>query len=453
MRARLAERVSTQKKVPQKSGIGGLSGLQQLVDRAKKAQIPNQLASDDPRIQGRPAPQQEWAGQQQAAGAKDPKPSTEGDRWKGYAANQAMNYGPKAASFGAQVAGLLPGQGSSLPAFVGPLTTSGSPAMVAATSGGAAAPSALGTLGAITPWLGLGGQALSYGMQGYDAAKSLTDSTAANDASGGVKGALLSGGPMTAWAAPLVDVVGIKSGKHKDQYQRDSILDYLKGNNFLGQDNKIKLAGGGTFDLGDETIDGLGTLNNKSYNINWDDPRTHELVGSIQPLVDMMIGNSSDKRTSDLTGKLVNAALASGDMSMDSVRGFYEQAGFDREKAAAAVAQMASDAQRLPPDRRDAYLAAIDKLFPGGASTSSGGASKGESKKKKGGSKKPTTAVASPITPPSFAPPVAPVPGAPTDYGQALLDVRQRNTSDPINAQLNPLTASPFTMRRIPRRV
>ncbi len=430
---------------------------------------PEQLAeqaSTDLRNGGRPATPfappvasaTPWAGQaQQGAGTPDPKGPTEGDRIKGFAMNTAMDQAPRAIEAGGQAAGIF----SSAAPVLGNTAASASAAGGAALTGNLGAASTYGTAAATPvsaiasamPWLGLAGQAYLYGKNGYDAAKGLTNSTASDDANSAIKAGLLATGPLAGWAAPLVDVVGFKSGKHKDQYQRDAIIKHLRDNKFIDEKNTIGLAGGGRFDLGDETISGLGTKNDKSYNINWEDPRVNEAVGAIQPLVDVLLGNSSEKRTSDLTGKLVNAALSSGDMSTDSIRGFYEQAGFDREKAAAAINELAKDAERLDPARRDAYLAAIDKLFPSAQASTPSTASTSSSSGQGRGNSKPKTKPA--ITPPVAAPiptgPAAPG-GAPVDYGQAIVDVYKNNTSNPITAGLNPVTQPPFSLNPLARR-
>lgn len=469
------------------------------------------IAERSSRTEGRPTPQPQaqpadsrnggrpaWYGANQPASAQQlPKGPSQGDKLKAIGAQEGTRWGtraaqqlpkllsaaPAASSYGAgmapianqslgaynsvasgfggglggaSVAGVAGGVGGS--GLTGGGLSAGAGAYNSVASGfgggisgaGSAAPATTSMLLSTLPWLGLAGQAYQYGTQGYDAYKKLTNDTAADDGSGSVKAALLSTGPFAGWAAPLVDVVGLKSGKHKDQYQRDAIRKYLKDNGFIDENYNVKLANDGTFNIGDETQSALNVEGNRVYNIDWSDPRTHEMVGAIQPLVDMMIGNH-EKRGSDLTGMLVNAALSSGDSAMDSIRGFYQQAGFDRESAAAAINKLAEDAERLSPERRDAYLAAIDGLFPLAQSAAAVHSSAPKSSSGQGGGKPKAPVI--PVAPPAPAPPpVAPVPApSPVDYGQAIANVYQQNAGTPPNAALNPNTLSlnPNARRRV----
>ncbi len=244
---------------------------------------------------------------------------------------------------------------------------------------------------------------------------------------------------------PILNAVGLGNKREAGNQSRKDTNAALMSNGFLEKDYSVQLADGNRFNFGDDELQGKNLLNDRSYNLNWDDPQTGELVGAVQPLVDAMLPNGNDQRAREqATAKLVNAALASGD-PLANIKGFYNAGGFaDRNAIYGKITELSQDAERMAPEQRDAYYAAIDKLFgvggPAAAQTQSAQSSGGSSG---GGSSR------QPSTPPPSAPPPPGLPPTPvtpdTNFVQAITDTYAHNTSDPVTTLLNPVTAPPFS--------
>jgi hypothetical protein len=235
------------------------------------------------------------------------------------------------------------------------------------------------------------------------------------------------------------------NGREAGNQSRKDTNAALQGIGFLDKDYQVKNADGKTFNFGDDELMGRNLLNDRSYNLDWNDPMTGELVGAVQPLVDAMLPNGNDERArGQAVAKLVNFAKMGGD-PLENIKGFYAQGGFaDRNSIYGKVTELSQDAERMAPEQRDAYYAAIDKLFgvggPAVAQTQSAQSSGGSSG---GGSSR------QPSTPPPSAPPPPGQPPTPvtpdTNFVQAITDTYAHNTSDPVTTLLNPVTAPPFS--------
>ncbi len=266
-------------------------------------------------------------------------------------------------------------------------------------------------------------------------------------------------GGISEVARPVIDA--FSSRRHPDDARRKGANESLRSSGFLDENYNVQGPNGAFFNIGeDETHGGTKvsgqegamiegrTPGNRAYNLNMDDPMTGEYIGSVQPLVDILLPNGNDDvARGQMVAKLVNAAVSSGD-PMGFIKHLYTQGGYtDRNSAYSKVLELSQDAERLPPDRRDAYLAAIDKMY--GVPGASGGGSPAPAAQTSGGSSgggsRPTPAAA-PAPPPAAAPTPPPVPGAPdVNFPQAIADVYANNTSDPVTTLLNPVTAPPFT--------
>lgn len=252
-----------------------------------------------------------------------------------------------------------------------------------------------GTISSAAPYLGAAGAALSA----YNLADNFGDMS---NQQGALSGAGLGAG--LGMAAPLLGFAALgpvgllaaaalgaggglglaqfTTGKHPEQKDRDLMRNAFEEAGLLSKDQNtgshlVGLAGGGAFDVGrdDDTPYynvGYGT---PGY-VGWEDLQRGtatpadvdayitenfgQTVGAIDPLMGAMTGYDPKLR-SDFTGYLTNAAHSSGN-PMANVRGFYEQAGFDRDKIYGATVD-AYNRGELDAQTADAYRAAIDRVF------------------------------------------------------------------------------------------
>jgi len=114
-------------------------------------------------------------------------------------------------------------------------------------------------------------------------------------------------------------------------------------------------------------------LNSRAYNVANNSMGTKEgqTVGALNPLSAILTSrqgaegfNNPDpnKRMSDLTGMMTNSALGSGDPIKD-ITSKYAQAGLNHNSAYEAILKLREGGQISDDNTRDAYLAAIDKLY------------------------------------------------------------------------------------------
>lgn len=308
----------------------------------------------------------------------------------------------------------------------------------------AAAGNTFGVLGGALPVAGLAGMAVLAGQQGLDAWKKMQD--AKTSSAGTIKAAMMTN-PMTAWAAPLVDYLGITSGKHPDQYRRDAVRDYLKEIGAVGDDYMLELAdGAGAYDIGKDGSDAR-------YNLDFNKEGVGDLVGLAQGLAAALTGGDQ-KLTSDFTGYLVNAAMSGGD-PVANLRHFAEKMKLDHDTAYGLVHQLAQpgaegESAKLSKELSDAYKNGLDQLFGVGAYGSGEAAPSGKKKSSGGGGgKKPKDEAPGPVTPVAPTPPPSPPVDSPTapvsvqDYVDAIMAVQAANQTDESKKKKsNPLMRS-----------
>lgn len=315
----------------------------------------------------------------------------------------------------------------------------------------------VGTLGTAASLLGPTAVAAYYGPSAVEHGGEIIGNAVKGDfdkidSDSAVKGTLLSN-PVTAWAVPIMDKLGIdiNSGKHKDQQMRDAGRDAIAQQGVAIKENGkhyIELADGSRFDLWKDG-DWQG------YKVGWNDPdfdveafgrgeigagKYHDAIGMTAPLAVIQFQGSSPKLAVDFTGYYSNAVMQSGDPTANAQK-LYADAGLDRDSAYTAILQMGPKEDggngTLDAGARDAYLAAIDKLFgvpgPGSgasapASHSSGGGGRSQ------GSSAPTPAT--PYTSPT-GPVVTPIQTPPTqqpvseeDYVQAIINTYANNAPE-----------------------
>lgn len=238
-----------------------------------------------------------------------------------------------------------------------------------------AAPSAgntFGVLGGLGSTIGLAGQAYQYGSEGIKAYNELKDSK--TSAQGGIRAALLAGGPFSAWATPVVDFLGIKSGKHKDQYGRDAINKRLQEAGIIDDKYQLQNADGSAWDFG---LDGGARLEGghldgkrQRFDIDFNDQRAVSLIPGLDALSTVLAGGDK-KLVSDLTGKFANAATASGDPTQN-VMSYYQKAGLDHSKVYNAIDQMSrpgpdGQAPQISKEESDRLKNGLDSFFGVGA--------------------------------------------------------------------------------------
>jgi hypothetical protein len=277
------------------------------------------------------------------------------------------------------------GAGAPTAAGVGGATTfasaeaaqaAGYTAVGSAADGGVLAIPATGGWGAAAaaalPWLGVAGLAVGTGMAGLDAFKNGEH----KGWLGGTKEGIKSAGALN--AVPLLGqvpwVAGALSGgfggkKHKDQYAREAIEGTMKQGGFLDDQNEYTLADGNKFSFG---IDGTHTLQNQGqnidnksdrhyYDVDFSDPRAGTAVAALQGLGAIFAGDDK-KHQRDITGKLVNAALSSGDPG-ENIMKMIEDAGFKgHDQIYGAIHLMAED-KRISKEFADSVKNGLDEFY------------------------------------------------------------------------------------------
>lgn len=309
----------------------------------------------------------------------------------GYAINQSINSGAGAAT--SQALGMT---APSTPVVVG--------AKPIASTVPQAAPGILG------PWavpLGAAGVAAYYGPSAIKHGSNLVQGKDTKNS--GIMGAALTN-PMTAWAVPIADALGISfGGKERGHQIRDSINEVG-----LEEGKYLTLADGTRIRVRDDGPEGIkGALNTpggKMYNINWDDPNTAGLVGAADPLVHALVGKN--EQYEQLVAEFVNGSQLGGD-PMANMRGFYEQRGMDRETV---YNKIASDTT-LDEGTKSAYLASIDRVFGVAAP-----AQQAQAPRSSGGSRpsSPAPQAPAPAAPLPVAPVAEQVPAPPITTPQLL---------------------------------
>lgn len=236
--------------------------------------------------------------------------------------------------------------------------------------------------GLLGPWavpLGAAGVAAYYGPSAVSAAQDLFSDDTAAQTSGGVRAAALSN-PITAWAVPITDALGIDlsfgAGKHEDQLRRDAARDHFAdiGAALVGEDghHQVQLTDGSTFDIG---RDGGEPFYNVGYGTQgyvdgteqapgdvtqYIDANYGQTVGALDPLIAYHTGGN-DKLRRDMTGYYTNAFHSVSDPEKE-IASFYEQHSPGRDELYGWVVQQYNDG-KLDADTANAWRAEIDKRY------------------------------------------------------------------------------------------
>lgn len=230
----------------------------------------------------------------------------------------------------------------------------------------------LGSLGGAGATAGLAGMAALWGKTGYNSYKDLMSDDQGRKTTGALKGLAMTN-MLTAPLAIGADLLGLSlnSGKDADQNQRDEIREYWQKKKILDDDYNVTLANGGKYNIGIE--DRNEFYKGQPFNLHdesgtvlddtgADSETTGQTIGALDPLSYIMTGGS--ERAGNFTGYLTKAVQSEGDIN-DNVMAQYEAADLDRNKAAQATHHL-FDTGKIDEGRRDAHLAAIDRIFASG---------------------------------------------------------------------------------------
>lgn len=352
--------------------------MQQLAQQGQNGQFPPPTSSNGPYQPQPPSQGQQLAGQAGQIG--------------GYALGQA---GANALTGSGAASAVAPAASAAAPlgGYAGGMSSTAVPAGYEATSsalglgGDAATSSAVnasavpgvqttGMIGATLPWLGIAGLAAYTGMTGLDAYNKAEH----KGWLGGTKQGIKSAGALN--AVPLLGQVpwvagairgGFGGAKHRDQYRREAIEGTMKQGGFLDNENQYTLADGSKFSFG---IDGTHTLKNQGsnidgkdtrhyYDVDFSDPRAGSAVAALQGLGAIFAGD--DKKSQEqITGKLVNAALSSGD-TVENIAKMISDAGFEgHDQIYGAIHLMAED-KRISKEFADSVKNGLDEFYGVGA--------------------------------------------------------------------------------------
>lgn len=277
------------------------------------------------------------------------------------ASQAAWNAGGMAASGASTAAGGL-GSGAAATGGMSTGIGGGMSAAGGASSGAGASTAGLGGLGlGLGTALGLGGVAAYYGPSAYKHGKAIASGKATADNQ--LKGVMMTN-PVTAWAVPITDAlgIGVKAGKHKDQLMRDKVRDALVEKGILNKNFEVELPGG-KFNVG---LDGGGKYKGgRPYNIDDSDPRAAEAAGLANPFSAIFTGKNK-KLQNDFAGYFGNAIMSGGDIKKNA-RALYDKAGLTQRQAYDILNENVEDTQV-----RAAYHNAINQAFGNGGFDASG---------------------------------------------------------------------------------
>lgn len=166
------------------------------------------------------------------------------------------------------------------------------------------------------------------------------------------------------------------SGKGKDQQQRDQIRAMLQKNKFLDDKYGMILNDGSSFDIGRDggAKDAAG---NPILSLDFTDSKPGDLqsmaIGNVNPLAAIITGGnkklSTDFATYFTKGTMSNANNDPAVVRANAIKQ-YSNAGLDRDKAIAAIADLEKQG-KVTTDDATAYKNGISMLFGGGGSTRS----------------------------------------------------------------------------------
>jgi hypothetical protein len=287
----------------------------------------------------------------------------------------------------------------------------------AAISGTSAGLTGAGALGYATAG-GAGAVLGFYGPSAYKYGRAVLEGEAKEDDY--LKAGLLAGGPLTAWATPVMDMAGIKwkAGKHKDQLMRDQVRGFMQEKGMIDQNYQLDLGNGKTFDIGKDG-------GSRPYNVDFSQKGIGEVVGLANPLAAIMSAGNQ-KLTSDFAGYFTNAITQSGDDARSVMQNLYKKAGVDQARAFSILDELEKSG-KLDKATADAYRNGVNQAF---GKPFAGTASKPQSDAKPTTTttnKPSTSAPTSTVTPSQSGAPLvrgpgpAPATGQPVGKGAGLL--------------------------------
>lgn len=174
--------------------------------------------------------------------------------------------------------------------------------------------------------------------------------------------------PITAgfyWPAKAMGFFG--SGKGKDQLTRDAWRQKLIENEIIGNDYKMELPGGVSFDWGKDggavlpnvgNIEGRGTERNY-YQTDLSNPEVMNRIGAINAIGQALSGGDKDL-ANWATGYASNTVSATPDVQKN-IMGLVDKLG-GRDRVYGAVLQSFVQGD-IDENQRDAALAGLDKVY------------------------------------------------------------------------------------------
>lgn len=235
---------------------------------------------------------------------------------------------------------------------------------------------------AISPWAASGiGSAGNYILPAAGAVGALDlgirrPGGVAGAAEGAASGAAM-GSYLGPWGAGIGAGVGAlyggfnkATGKDQDQIARDNMRSALQEHGFIDQGYNLTLADGKPFNMG---MDGGATIPNWDgkgarpyYNTDTSNPMTHQTVGWVNPIAELLAGKN-DKLRSDLAGYLTNAATSNAS-TLEGVRSnvmtMMQKLGLDETKMRQGLGAMLQSGE-ITQQEHDAYQYGIGTLLSG----------------------------------------------------------------------------------------
>lgn len=194
--------------------------------------------------------------------------------------------------------------------------------------------SGIGTAGnALLPVAGAIGtvDTLKRGKGGLSGAGEGAASGAAMGSYFGPEGALIGAG-----VGGVVGGLNKKTGKDKDQQNRDEYRKVLQNAGIYDKDFNLTLSDGTRVNMG---LDG-GT---KNYNVDFSQKGIGDIVALANPFA-QIVTRGDPKLSSDLAGEITNAIKGSKDPAGE-VRALFQKAGISKEAALQAISQLQGDPQ------------------------------------------------------------------------------------------------------------
>ena len=157
-----------------------------------------------------------------------------------------------------------------------------------------------------------------------------------------------------------------RSGKSKEQKERDQIRNSMKQAGIIDQDNSLTLADGTKYDIGKDgghTIPNLNGGFRRAFEIDASNPLSEEMIAMANPLAALISGGKVD-RQADIVGYFVNAALSNANSKEDAranMQSIFASFRITPEQAMSGLAQL-YHAGLVQKEVAQAYLNGIESL-------------------------------------------------------------------------------------------